>query len=55
MCKLMEERVNERSMQIALNMFLKGKYSLEEIAEMTELTLSDVKGISKQLENFKAQ
>ena len=55
MCKLMEDRINERSIQIALNMILKGEYSLEEIAEMTELTLSDVEEISKQLENSKVQ
>ena len=55
MCKLMEDRVIDTKIQIALNMILKGKYSLEEIAEMTELTLSDVEEISKQLAASKVQ
>ena len=55
MCKLMEDRVTDTKIQIALNMILKGKYSLEEIAEMTELTLSDVEEISKQLAASKVQ
>ncbi len=55
MCKLMEDRVTNTKIQIALNMILKGKYSLEEIAEMTELALADVEDIAKQLETAKAQ
>lgn len=55
MCKLMEDRINEISIQIALNMILKGKYSLEEIAEVTELTLAYVEDIAKQLEISNAQ
>ncbi|MDE7360746.1 MAG: hypothetical protein K2N38_02305 [Oscillospiraceae bacterium] len=51
----MEDRVTNTKIQIALNMILKGKYSLEEIAEMTELALADVEDIAKQLETAKAQ
>ena len=50
MCKLMEDMRNETTMrekiQTALRMLAKGKYSLEEIAEISELSLRDVQELA---------
>lgn len=49
MCKAMEDVRNqgslERATSTASRMLAAGKYSLEEIAEMTELSLEEVKKI----------
>ena len=47
MCKAMEEMCNQAALEkaktVVLRMLAAGKYTLEEIAEMTEIPLDDVK------------
>lgn len=53
MCKAIEDYgrtlVAERNVELAEAMILKGKYSTEEIAELTDLSKEDVKSISEKL------
>ena len=46
MCKAFEETRNEKAIRIAKNMIEKGKYDLEEIAEVTELPLEKVQELA---------
>ena len=47
MCRAMEEMCNQAALEkaktVVLRMLAAGKYTLEEIAEMTEIPLDDVK------------
>ena len=53
MCKIMEEMredaENRKAIQIALNMIIKGKLSLDDIAEYSGLTLEKVKELASQI------
>lgn len=53
MCKLMEDRLNEntynKAVQVAVKMLMMDKLSYDEIAEITELPLSDIEDIARQL------
>lgn len=46
MCKAMEDMRREERREVALRMIQAGKYSMEEIALVTELTLDEVKNLS---------
>ena len=46
MCKAFEETRNEKAIRIAKNMIEKGKYDLEEIAEVTELPLEKIQELA---------
>ena len=46
MCKAFEKTRNEKAIRIAKNMIEKGKYDLEEIAEVTELPLEKVQELA---------
>ena len=46
MCRAFEETRNEKAIRIAENMIDKGKYTLEEIAEVTELPLEKVRELA---------
>lgn len=52
MCKIFEEMVvetrAEEAYRFALNMLEKGKYAFEEIAELTGLTIEEVKEIAEE-------
>lgn len=52
MCKLMEDRLKENRLmervQIALKLLSRGKDSLEEIADITGLSLKDIKDMSER-------
>lgn len=52
MCKLMEDRLKENRLmervQIALKLLSRGKDSLEEIADITGLSLKDIKDLSER-------
>lgn len=53
MCKAVEDYgrtlVAERNRELAETMILKGKYSAEEISELTGLSEEDVKSISEKI------
>lgn len=53
MCKAVEDYgrtlVAERNIELAETMILKGKYSAEEISELTGLSEEDVKSISEKI------
>ena len=53
MSKIMDERLEEErfkvAARIALKMLSKGKESVEDIADITGLSLEDVKELSKQV------
>ncbi len=51
----MEDRINERMVQVAANLLIMGELTYEKIAKATGLTLSDIKDIEQQLETAKAQ
>lgn len=55
MCKLMEDRVNERNIEIAADLLAMEKLTYEEIAKATRLTIADVEEIAKELKTAKAQ
>ena len=46
MCRAFEETRNEKAIRIAKNMIAKGKLSLEEVAEYTELPLEKVQELA---------
>ena len=46
MCKAFEETRNEKAIRIAKNMIEKGKYDLEDIAEVTELPLEKIQELA---------
>ncbi len=47
MCRAFEETRNEKAIRIAKNMIAKGKFSLEEVAEYTELPLEIVQELAR--------
>ena len=58
MCKLMEDRLDEREYNrniLIVDMLTKNKYSYDEIADISKLSLSDVEEIAKQLKASKVQ
>ena len=59
MCKLMEDRLDERennrNIQIVVDMLTDGGYSYEQIVKISKLTLSDIKDIERQLKASKVQ
>ena len=55
MCKLMEDRINERNIELVVDMLTDGGYSYDQIIKLSKLTLLEIKEIEKQLETAKAQ
>lgn len=55
MCKLMEDRVTEKAIEVAANLLEMGDLSYEKIAKATCLTLADIEEIAKELEAEKAR
>ena len=49
MCKLMEDMVNEEKIRLAGKLILRGKDTLEEIAELTGLTLEKVEEVAEEI------
>lgn len=54
MCKLMEDMRNDEKIQFAVKLLKRGKDTLEEISELTGLTLEKVKEIQEQLKPVSA-
>ena len=54
MCKLMEDMVNEEKIRLAGKLILRGKDTLEEIAELTGLTLEKVEEIAEEINHVSA-
>lgn len=54
MCKIVEELVNDEKVQTALRMLVKDKYSFEEIAEISDLTVEQVKKIAEEFKSVSA-
>lgn len=51
MSKLMEYRIKEEKLRFAAKLLQMGKATIEEIAELTELSLEEVKEVQKQLKS----
>ena len=54
MCKIMEELLNDEKLQTAMRMLAKGKYSIEEIAEISDLTVEQVKTLAEKVRPLSA-
>lgn len=52
MCKVVEDLINEEVREIAMQMLENGKLSVEEIAEYTDLTKDEIKGLSDEQHPF---
>ena len=48
MCKAMEELLNDEKIQTALRMLSKNKYSYAEIAEISDLTVAQIRKIAEE-------
>lgn len=59
MCKIMEDMVteakNEALVQIAYDMIAKGKYTLEEVAEITKFSMKDLQELEEQVKEENAK
>ena len=54
MCKAMEELLNDEKIQTALRMLSKNKYSYEEIAEISDLTVEQIRKIAEEFKPVSA-
>ena len=54
MCKAMEDRINERMVGVAVRLLQRGRDTIEEIAELTGLSVNQVKEIQEQLKPVSA-
>ena len=54
MCKVMEDRVNDERIGIAVKLLKLGKNSAEEIADVTGLSVERIKEIEASLEDIPA-
>ena len=54
MCKAMEKRITDEKIRIAARLIQRGKDTLEEISDLTELTLDEIKEIKEELKPVSA-
>ena len=54
MCKAMEQRIIDEKVRFAVRLLQRGKDTIEEIAELTNLTLDEVREIQEQLKPISA-
>ena len=54
MCDVMKERIREARLDLARKAIIRGRYSLEEIAEIFELPLSDIEALEREVSEEKA-
>jgi hypothetical protein len=54
MCDVMKERIREDRLDLAREAIIRGKYPLEEIAEIFELPLSDIENLEREISEEKA-
>ena len=54
MCDVMKERIREEMLDLARKAIIRGVYSPEEIAEIFELPLSDIKALEREISEAKA-
>ena len=54
MCDVMKERIREDRLDLAREAIIRGKYPLEEIAEIFELPLSDIEVLEREVSEEKA-
>lgn len=54
MCKAMEDRINEKMVGVAVRLLQRGRDTIEEIAELTGLSVNQVKEIQEQLKPVSA-
>ena len=54
MCDVMKERIREDRLDLARKAIIRGVYSPEEIAEIFELPLSDIKALKREISEEKA-
>ena len=54
MCKIMEERVQDEKIMIAANLLKRGKDTIEEIAELTELPIEIINALAEEIKDASA-